>query len=484
MSNVPANPQIPEPLVGFVGDVGGARRGDESIFRASNRGLGADFYLGMLTRASAVIVVGMLAALIIVLFQSSLPSIKENGWSFFTNTTWRPNKTTLPAHPKLGPDGNAITVVDEDSGETKVVMEGEKTIEPSFGAGAMIYGTAVSSLLALLIAVPLSFGSSLFLVRIGAWLSPTFIKSGFAGLVLTALLGALVSWSGILTVLGICVGLALTGVLLWIAWRMEDPRVGPRREIEIPMYGIIALCVFSLCSWGIGIPIAGAAVAAVACTVGVHFLAPSFTGIVSFLIEFLAAIPSIAYGIWGVLILAPFLQSSVEPGLNRFFKKVPFLRFLSSDGSLNGHDMLCAGLVLGIMIVPIITAISRDVLRAVPRIQIEGTQALGATWWQSSWGMLRYGRSGLFGAVMLGLARAAGETMAVAMVIGDDKQIRASILVSAQTMSSLIANEYRDAQGKQQGALTEIALILLLMSLVFNIVARYFVVGAKTRSAQ
>src|SRR6185295_1573170 len=99
---------------------------------------------------------------------------------------------------------------------------------------------------------------------------------------------------------------------------------------------------------------------------------------------------------------------------------------IQHDLPLTGRDMFCGGLILGIMILPIITAISRDVLRGVPRAQIEGTQALGATWWQSSREMLAYSRSGLFGAVMLGLARAAGETMAVTMVIGNDNQIAAT----------------------------------------------------------
>jgi phosphate transport system permease protein len=146
--------------------------------------------------------------------------------------------------------------------------------------------------------------------------------------------------------------------------------------------------------------------------------------------------------------------------------------------------MLCAGLILGIMIVPIITAVSRDVLRAVPRAQIEGTTALGATWWQSCVEMLKYSRSGLFGAVMLGLARAAGETMAVAMVMGSN-QIKASVFQPAQTMASLLANEFPSAEAgsTHRSALMYVALILLLMSLLFNVVARWLVVGKRARSA-
>src|SRR5205814_922640 len=114
----------------------------------------------------------------------------------------------------------------------------------------------------------------------------------------------------------------------------------------------------------------------------------------------------------------------------------------------------------------------------------EGTLALGATWWQSSWEMLRYSRSGLFGAVMLGLARAAGETMAVTMVIGNVSQIRATPFAPAQTMSSLLANEFAEASTDlHRSALLQVALILLVMSLTFNVVARYLVVGKNARGA-
>jgi phosphate transport system permease protein len=191
------------------------------------------------------------------------------------------------------------------------------------------------------------------------------------------------------------------------------------------------------------------------------------------------------------------LQNHLEPRLRSVLGPIPIFHSMfyekvkQADGTwlqqalpLTGRDMFCAGLILSIMIVPIITAISRDVLRAVPRAQIEGTQALGATWWQSSWEMLRYSRSGLFGAVMLGLARAAGETMAVAMVIGNVPKINTSPFQPAQTMASLLANEFAEASGEgQRSALIEVALILLLMSLAFNVVARYLVVGKQSRSA-
>jgi phosphate transport system permease protein len=160
------------------------------------------------------------------------------------------------------------------------------------------------------------------------------------------------------------------------------------------------------------------------------------------------------------------------------FSSISWLGWLFNGISPAGRDLLCGGLILGIMILPIITAISRDVLRTVPRAQLEGAVALGATWWQSSREMLKFARSALFGAVMLGLARAAGETMAVAMVIGNNPQIVPSPFAPAQTMSSLLANGYAEASaGVHVAALSEVALILLLMSLGFNMVARWLIVG-------
>jgi phosphate transport system permease protein len=200
---------------------------------------------------------------------------------------------------------------------------------------------------------------------------------------------------------------------------------------------------------------------------------------------------------WGLFVLGPFLQQYIEPGLKHALGWIPgiqawlFVETQTVAGQtidrqipLTGNDMFCGGLVLAIMILPIITAISRDVLKGVPRAQLEGTLALGATWWQSSLEMLRYSRSGLFGAVMLGLARAAGETMAITMVIGNNTQVRASLFAPAQTMSSLLANEFAEANSDiHRAALAEVALILLVMSLLFNMIARWLVVGSKPMSA-
>jgi phosphate transport system permease protein len=334
-----------------------------------------------LARLGALSILGMLIALLAVLAVAAWPSITRYGTRFLYSTQWRPNSLEVPVR-----DARGHIVYDEDD---EIVTQ---TLPPEFGALPVIYGTTVSSLLALIFAVPLSFGAALFLVRLG-------------------------------------------------------PKV--------------------------------------------------LAGPISFLVEFLAAIPSIAYGMWGLFVLGPFLQHYLEPGLKGLLGWIPGVHAwlftetqtvaghtVTRELPLTGADMFCGGLVLAIMILPIITALSRDVLKGVPRAQIEGTLALGATWWQSSWEMLRYSRSALFGAVILGLARAAGETMAVTMVIGNNTRISASLFAPAQTMSSLLANEFAEANTDiHRAALIEVALILLVMSLAFNIVARWLVVGSQARTA-
>lgn len=335
------------------------------------RRIHADSVLKFASSLGAMTVLLMLVALVSVLFIAALPSIREFGFGFITGRTWQPER-----------EG---TLFDEQ-GNVRKDADGENmtgTIPGVYGALPMIYGTAVTSAIAILLAVPLSLGATLFLVRIA-----------------------------------------------------------PKKLV-----------------------------------------AP-----VSFLIEFLAAIPSIAFGLWGLLVLAPFLIRHLEPAIFRSLSWIPALRFMffNEKGEaipFTGRDLLCGGIILAIMIIPMITAISRDVLMTVPRAQIEGSIALGATWWQSAKDMLRYSRSGLFGAIMLGLARAAGETMAVAKVIGGSADIRFSPFAQAHTMSSLLAVQFDAAQGLHRSALLEVGLLLLLMSLAFNIVARWLVVGSGARTA-
>ena len=278
-------------------------------------------------------IIGLVVLLGSVLAYSAWPAIAHYSWHFLVDQDWDP-------------------------------------VEEHFGALPVIYGTIVSSLIALVLAVPISIGSAVFLVR----LAPRWLVSPAA-----------------------------------------------------------------------------------------------------FLIDLLAAIPSIAYGFWGVAVLVPILQKTVMPLLKASLGKVPVLGALFS-GPAFGVSMLTAGMVLAIMIVPIITAVTRDVLRAIPKDLDEGAYALGATWWQATMVVLNFGKTGIFGAVMLGLARAVGETMAVTMVIGNRNGISASLLSPAQTMASLLANEFMEADKPAYAqALIYVALVLLILTFTMNLVARILI---------
>lgn len=195
-------------------------------------------------------------------------------------------------------------------------------------------------------------------------------------------------------------------------------------------------------------------------------------GMAASLIELLAAIPSVIYGLWGVLVMAPWLQQTVQPW---FVEHLGFLPFFS--GAPYGVSMMAGVLILAIMIIPIITAISREVLLAVPQSQREAAVALGATKWEMiRIAVLPYGRSGVLGGVILGLGRAIGETMAVTMVIGNTPQISLSLLSPAYTMPSVIANEFAEATNAlHSSALMEIGLMLLVVTLIINALARLLI---------
>ena len=198
---------------------------------------------------------------------------------------------------------------------------------------------------------------------------------------------------------------------------------------------------------------------------------------VSFVIELLAAIPSIIYGLWGFFVLAPVMRGVVEPFLKNTVGPVPVVGSLFS-GSIIGRDLLVAGVILAIMILPTVTAVSREVLRAVPDTQREGMLALGATRWETMQkAVLPYARSGIAGAAILGLARALGETMAVTMVIGNSStRISASLFTPGYTMASAIANQFTEAdKAIYFSALVEVALVLLIVAVIMNVLARMLV---------
>jgi len=194
---------------------------------------------------------------------------------------------------------------------------------------------------------------------------------------------------------------------------------------------------------------------------------------VAFGTELLAAIPSVVYGLWGIFVLVPWLRSAVqEPLANALGDSIPLFR-----GPAYGVSILSAGVILAIMIVPFISAVSREVLAAVPRVQREGALALGATRWEMTWQVvLPYATPGIIGATILGLGRALGETMAVTMVIGNRPEIATSLFAPGYTMASVLANEFSEASTDLYlAALMEVALILFGITVVVNTFARLLV---------
>jgi phosphate transport system permease protein len=186
-------------------------------------------------------------------------------------------------------------------------------------------------------------------------------------------------------------------------------------------------------------------------------------------IELLAAIPSVILGLWGIFVMVPWLHAHIFPVLRAVFGFLPLFH-----GPDYGFCILSAGIILAIMIVPIITSVSREILRSVPGLQREAAYALGATRWEvTRIAVLSYAKKGIFGAVILGLGRALGETMAVTMVIGNLPQISASLFSPGATLASVIANEFGEATGRlYTGALFEIGLVLLGVTVLVNIVAQ------------
>jgi len=301
-----------------------------ALARISRRANTGDFLFRGLTRLFGVAILGVMASILLVLVYESTDSIRTFGWSFLVTSTWDP-------------------------------------VFKQFGALPFIYGTVVSSLLALLQAVPLGVGTAVFLSEI----APRWLRTP-----------------------------------------------------------------------------------------------------VSFLVEFLAAIPSVIYGLWGVFVLIPWERMYIQPALASTLGFLPFFQ-----GPKYGVGLLTASMVLAIMIVPYITSVTHEVLRAVPNAQREAALALGATRWEMlRLAVLPYGRTGIIGAIMLGLGRSIGETMAVTMVIGNRGDIALSLFAPANTMASVIANEFNEATyDLYVQALVEIALVLLIVTVIINALARLLV---------
>jgi phosphate transport system permease protein len=318
-------PDIPTPATGY-----GAVARRRSFRRAmSATGSTGDAVFRLILLSVALLILLIASSMVLAMASKSMPSIREFGFSFLWGRNWNP-------------------------------------IKGDFGALPFIYGTLVSSVIALIIAVPLSLGVAIFLVE------------------------------------------------------QAPPRLAR--------------------------PIA-------------------------FLVELLAAIPSVVYGLWGIFVLAPFMREYVEPTLQRAFGWLPLFQ-----GTITGIGLFTGGVILAIMITPIISAVVRDVLVAVPVSQREAALALGATRWETTRVVLANAASGIAGAIILGLGRAVGETMAVTMVIGNRPQISASIFEPSYTIASVIANEFTEATGDLYlSALVEIGLILFLVTFIVNAVAKLLV---------
>ncbi len=303
--------------------------GRSKIFR---RLIATDSFFKYLTRAAAILVLAILLGVFISLAVGAWPVFRAFGLDFLTMQTWNP-------------------------------------VTEKFGALAPIYGTIVTSFIAMLIAIPVGVGIAIFLTE----LCPYFL----------------------------------------------------RRPIAIA-------------------------------------------------IELLAGIPSIIYGIWGLFVLAPFLQQHVQPALINFFSGVPGLNQLFA-GPPYGIGIFTAGLVLAIMVIPFISSISRDVFETTPAVLKESAYAIGCTTWEVIWNVvIPYTRAGVLGGVMLGLGRALGETMAVTFVIGNAHKIAGSILAPGTTISATIANEFTEAVGDlYSSSLIALGFILFVITFTVLAIARY-----------
>jgi phosphate transport system permease protein len=288
--------------------------------------------------AAAVIVVLLLVLVVGIQIHGSHLAFQKFGWKFLVTSTWDPN-----------PDQN------------------------QFGALPFIFGTVVSSFIALLIAVPLSVGTAVFLTD----LAPTWLRQ----------------------------------------------------------------------------PLASA-------------------------IEMLAAVPSVIWGLWGFFVMVPWLRSDLFPFLQNHFGFLPIF----TGPTVYGTSMLAGGLIIAIMILPIVTSVSREILRSVPDLQREAAYGLGATRWEvTRIAVLSYARRGLMGAAVLGLGRALGETMAVTMVIGNSPEIAKSLFAPGYTLASVIANEFTEATSEiYLSALFEIGLVLMGVTLIVNIFALLLIKAMET----
>ncbi len=227
------------------------------------------------------------------------------------------------------------------------------------------------------------------------------------------------------------------------------------------IFGTLVSSAIALC---IAVPLS------IATAVFLTEIAPSWARqILTIFIELLAAVPSVILGLWGIFVMVPWLREHLFPWLRRTVGFLPLFQ-----GPIYGVSMFAGGIIIAIMVLPIITSVSREILRSVPDLQREAAYALGATKWEvTRLAVLSYAKRGLFGAVILGLGRALGETMAVTMVIGNRPQIVASLFAPGYTLASVIANEFTEATSDVYlNSLFEIGLVLLGVTVLVNALAQ------------
>jgi phosphate transport system permease protein len=258
------------------------------------------------------------------------------------------------------------------------------------------------------------------------------------------------------------------GFLTSQAWSANNDKFG-----ALPF--VFGTCVTSLIAMLLAVPFGVQAAIFLA-----EMAPPRFSNILTFLIELLAAVPSVIYGLLGIFILVPMIGKYLVPALRSTLGFLPFFQ-----GEFSGGSFLSAGLILAVMIVPFIVSVSREVLLAVPTEQREAALALGATKWETTWDIvLPNASTGIMGSFFLALARALGETMAVTMVIGNTRHITASLFSPGYTIASVIANEFGDASGgTYPSSLIFLGLVLFGLTIVINALARIFIIMTQQRNS-
>lgn len=283
--------------------------------------------------------------------------------------------------------------------------------------------------------------------------------------------------------------LAIVGLILGELWTHSQPAVSkfgwqflytskwdPNGGTFGALPFIYGTCVTSLLALLIAIPLGVASAVFLA-----EMSPPKLSNFLTFLIELLAAVPSVIYGLLGIFILLPLIRDYLVPVLRNLFGVLPIFQ-----GSFYGVSVLSAGLVLSVMVVPFIVSVSREVLLAVPVEQREAALAVGATKWETTWQVvLPYASTGIIGSVFLALARALGETMAVTMVIGNTPAIAASLFSPGYSIAAVIANEFAEASGPlYTSSLVFLGLVLFGLTIVINAAARIMILMTSRTSAQ